>query len=59
MAPVTMAVLAAMRKLETMLLMATPPKIWVTAKMGMPLTRRAMTKKRRGGCRRSDCLFPG
>ena len=45
--PVTNAVAAAIAKLMVMLLIATPPKIWVIEKIGMPLTSRAMTKNSR------------
>ncbi len=46
-APVTNAVAQAIRNDMVMLEMATPPKICVMAKMGMPLTSRATTKNSR------------
>ena len=46
-APVTKAVAVAMPTERAMLRMATPPKIWVMEKTGMPLTSRATTKNKR------------
>ena len=46
-APVTKAVAQAMRNERAMLEMATPPKICVMAKMGMPEMRSVTTKNRR------------
>ena len=48
-----------MTKELTMLLIATPPKICVMAKIGMPLTSRATTKKKRGQQRAEDDLPVG